>query len=105
VLQVLITPLALTAGAATGSTAVLIVGATAALAALALLPAQARSCRRLSRYRILGADALAINGIVPYQEYRLWLASIPQPGRAWRALGAPTPEHRLRILRELRARA
>ena len=90
VLQALIAPLALAAAAA-GSTAALMLGAIAALVALALLPAEARSCRRLSGYRILRADVLAVNGIVPYAEYRQSLASLPDPGR-------------LRILQEVRAR-
>jgi hypothetical protein len=104
VLQALIAPLALATGAAARSTAALIVGAIAALVALALLPAEARRCRQLSSYRILRADVLAVNGIVPYAEYRQSLASLPNPGRAWSALGAPTPEQRLRILQEVRAR-
>ena len=74
------------------------------LIALALLPAQARGCRKLSAHRIVRADLYAISGITPYNEYRQWVASLPEPGPVWRALGAPTPQQRLRILHEFRAR-
>ena len=69
-----------------------------------LLPAQARGCRKLSAYRIVTADLYAVSVITPYAEYRQWVASLPRPGRVWRALGAPTPQQRLRILHEFRAR-
>ena len=75
------------------STAALIAAALMSLAALALLPAQARGCRKVSAYRIVCTDLYAVSGITPY-EYRQWVASLPEPGRAWRALGAPTPQRR-----------
>jgi hypothetical protein len=90
--------------AAFASTAALIAAAVVSLPALALLPAQARGCRKLSAYRIVTADLYAVSSITPYAEYRQWVASLPPPGRVWRALGAPTPQQRLRILHEFRAR-
>ena len=102
--QALTTPPAAFAGAVTfASTAALIAAAVVSLAAMALLPAQARGCRKLSADRIVRADLYAVSGITPYDSYCQWVASLPDPGPVWRALGAPTPQQRLRILREFRA--
>lgn len=102
--QALITPAAFAGAVTFASTAALIAAAVVSLIALALLPAQARGCRTLSAHRIVRADLYAISGITPYGEYRQWVASLPQPGPVWRALGAPTPHQRLRILHKFRAR-
>ena len=102
--QALITPAAFAGAVMSASTAAVIAAAVVSLIALALLPAQARGCRKLSAHRIVRADLYAVTGITPYGEYRQWVASLPEPGRVWRALGAPTPRQRLRILHQFRAR-
>jgi len=102
--QIPIAAMGLAIAATSGSTVVVIAAADVSLAALALLLVQAHGCRRLSAHRILRADILAAGRIVPYAEYCDWVASLPPPGRAWRALGAPTPQERLQILQEMRVR-
>jgi hypothetical protein len=102
--QALITPLMFGAAITFASTAALVAAAVVSLFALALLPAQVRGCRKLATHRILRADRYAVSGIAPYGEYRQWLASLPEPGRLWRALGAPTPGQRLHVLHALRSR-
>lgn len=86
------------------STAALVVVALTWLFALGLLVAQAGACRRLAAHQIVRADLNAVSGTCPYPEYCQWVASLPEPGPVWRALGAPTPQQRLRILHEFRAR-
>jgi hypothetical protein len=76
----------------------------AALILLILLPGHARTCRNHSARRIFRADLIAANRILPYAEYRQWLASLPEPGRLWRTLGAPTPAQRLDCLQHVRTR-
>jgi hypothetical protein len=77
--------------------------AVVSLFALALRPAQVRGCRKLAARRILRADRYAVSGIIPYGEYRQWVASLPEPGRMWRVLDAPTPGQRLQGLHAFRA--
>jgi hypothetical protein len=76
----------------------------AALILLILLPGHTRTCRNHSARRIFRADLIAANRILPYAEYRQWLASLPEPGRLWRTLGAPTPAQRLDCLQHVRTR-
>lgn len=102
--QALITPAAFAGAVTFASTTALIAAAVVSLIALMLIPAQARGCRKLSAQRIVRADLYAVSGITPYHEYRQWVASLPEPGPVWRALGAPTPQQRLRILHEFHAR-
>ena len=104
VAHALVTPAAFAGAVMFASTAALVAAAAVSLIALALLPAHARGCRKLSAHRIVRADLYAVSGITPYNEYRQWVASLPEPGRVWRALGAPTAQQRLRILHEFRAR-
>ena len=104
VFQALLAPAMITAGVLSASTFVLIAAMATSVIALALLPAQARGCRKLSAHRIMRADLYAVSGIMPYPEYRRWVASLPAPSPFWRALGAPTPQQRLHILREFHAR-
>jgi hypothetical protein len=103
VAQTLLAPALITGGVLSASTFVLIAGMAISVIALTLLPAQARGCRKLSAWRIIRADLYTVSGIMPYPEYRRWVASLPAPGPVWRALGAPTPQERLHILRERHA--
>jgi len=103
--QALITPAVYAVAITSASIAAVIGAAVVSVVALALLPAQARGCRKLAAHRILRADRYAVSGIMPYGEYRGWVASLPEPGRMWRALGAPTPAQRLQVLHALRAGA
>ncbi|MGO9957722.1 MAG: hypothetical protein ACLP50_17405 [Solirubrobacteraceae bacterium] len=90
--------------AAAPATPLLMAAGVAALILLILLPRHARSCRHYSARRIFRADLIAANRLFPYAEYRQWLASLPEPGRLWRTLGAPTPTQRLDCLQHVRTR-
>jgi len=86
------------------ATAFVLPAGIAALILLILLPRHARTCRNVSARRILRCDLVAANRLLPYAEYRQWLASLPEPGRLWRTLGAPTPAQRLDCLQHVRTR-
>ncbi len=86
------------------ATAFMLPAGIAALILLILLPRHARTCRNVSARRILRCDLVAANRLLPYAEYRQWLASLPEPGRLWRTLGAPTPAQRLDCLQHVRTR-